>query len=69
MGQKTIYICDRCGREMDPPKNIVLVPIGGKQKPVQLISSIVLSDGVKETYLCEECAIAFWKFMRKENKK
>lgn len=67
MGQKTIYICDRCGNEMDPPRTIVLTPIGKRNETVYLDSSIVLSGACNDIYLCEGCAKAFWKFMRKEN--
>lgn len=67
MGQKTIYICDRCGHEMDPPSTIAL--IGKRNQTVYIESSIVLSDAGIDIYLCKDCAIKFRKFMREENKK
>ncbi len=68
MGQKTIYICDRCGCEMDPPSTIAL--IGERNEKVYIESSIVLTDGCgDDIYLCEDCARKFRNFMREENKK
>lgn len=67
MGQKTIYICDRCGCEMDPPSTIAL--IGKRIQRTYIESSIVLSDAGIDIYLCKDCAIKFRKFMREENKK
>lgn len=69
MGQKTIYICDRCGREMDPPSTIALTGIGKRNETVYIDSSIVLSDACGDIYLCEECTRKFRKFMREENEK
>lgn len=69
MGQKTIYICDRCGQEMDPPGTIAITGIGEWKETVYLDSSIVLSDAGSDIYLCKECTRKFRKFMREENKK
>lgn len=69
MGRKTIYICDRCGQEMDLPCTIAITGIGERNETIYIESSIALSDAGRDIYLCKDCAIKFRKFMREENKK
>lgn len=69
MGKKITYICDRCGREMDPARTIAITGIGERNETVYIESSIILSDAGNDIYLSKDCARKFRNFMREENKK